>query len=117
MIEKKDAHQFVNDLTRFIKPKWSNPIVTTIICSGPPLNLLFDIFALKKNEHSKATIVLTIIAIIFILYVWFSFIKAKKRYKKQAIALIDIHRMIDEDEYSSKEELDKKINTALEEIL
>lgn len=117
MIEKKDSHQFINDLLRVIKPKWSHPIVTTIICSGPPLNLLFDFLAIKEDENPKVTIVLTIISISFAIYVWFSFIKKKQRFNEQEIAFKDIHRMIDEGEYSSKEELDRKINRALEEIL
>lgn len=55
----------------------SNLILMTIVCAGPPLNLLFDYFVLKEKTNI-ATVISTVIAIISYSVYLFFYIKNTK---------------------------------------
>ncbi|WP_043977006.1 hypothetical protein [Priestia megaterium] len=110
--DKNDFHLFVDQLIRVLKPKLFVPIWTTIICLGPPLNLIFN----KKMEHYKLTIMLTILAITFMVYTWLRFLKEKHEFKKKELALLDIHNIIEQNDDLNKDDIELKIKSALEKI-
>ncbi|MBU3200301.1 hypothetical protein LL037_18650 [Clostridium estertheticum] len=82
MIEDKDELQMSNELIKMFKPKLFLPVWTTVICSGLPLNLLFDHFIVGDIKNPTISIIMTIIAMTWLTFIWYWYVKEKKEFKK-----------------------------------
>lgn len=82
MAEVKEEVQISNELIKAVKPKLFLPVWTTMICSGPPLNLLLNCFWFGDAQNSTVAIIMTIIAIIWLSLNWYWYIKEKRYFRK-----------------------------------
>ncbi|MGN6712573.1 hypothetical protein [Anaerocolumna jejuensis] len=82
MKEVKDESKISKELIRAVKPRLFLPVWTTVICSGPPLNLLLNHFLFKDAQNSTVAIIMTIIAIIGLFLSWYWYIKEKRYFRK-----------------------------------
>ena len=82
MIEDKDELEISNVLMKLLKPKLFLPVWTTVICSGPPLNLLFSHSLEGGIQNPTITIITNIIAMTWLTLIWYWYVKEKKEFKR-----------------------------------
>ncbi|SHL38651.1 hypothetical protein SAMN02745136_04779 [Anaerocolumna jejuensis DSM 15929] len=82
MKEVKDESKISKELIKAVKPRLFLPVWTTVICSGPPLNLLLNRFLFKDAQNPTVAIIMTIIAIIGLFLSWYWYIKEKRYFRK-----------------------------------
>lgn len=82
MAEVKEEVQISKELIKAVKPRLFLPVWTTVICSGPPLNLLLNRFLFKDTQNLTVSIIMTIIAIIGLFLSWYWYIKEKRYFRK-----------------------------------
>lgn len=81
MTEDNNELEMIRELEKDLKPKLYWPIWNTIICSGPPLNLLFRYFLEEDIKNPTAVTILTVIGTIWTILNWYWYVKEKKEFK------------------------------------
>lgn len=108
MINNKDELEISNELIKVIKPKLFFPVWTTVICSGPPLNLLFSHFLEGGIQNPTIAIITNIIAMTWFAFNWYWYIKEKKEFEKYEKKIpMAIHYLISQKKSCIKDELIK----------
>jgi hypothetical protein len=108
MLEDNDELQISNELIKLLKPKLFLPVWNTVICSGPPLNLLFSHFLEGGIQNPTITIITNIIAMTWLTLIWYWYVKEKKEFKKYEKKIpMAIHYLISQEKSSIKDELIK----------
>jgi vacuolar-type H+-ATPase subunit I/STV1 len=82
MVQDNYELETIKEFKKVLKPKLFWPIWNTIICSGPPLNLIFSYFLERDIKKPTAAIILTVIAIVWITINWYWYVKARNDFKK-----------------------------------
>jgi len=82
MVQDKNELEMVKKLKKDLKPKLYLPIWNTIICSGPPLNLIFRYFLVRDIKNPTAAIILTVIAMIWTIINWYWYVKERNDFNK-----------------------------------
>ena len=107
MIEDKEL-QICKEYIKALKPRLFLPIWTTVICSGPPLNLYVDLFLIDPPKYTMAEIIMSVIGISWLTLNWYWYMKEKKRFEKLEILIPKIiHYYYLQDESSLERELAK----------
>jgi hypothetical protein len=108
MIEDKDELQVSNELMKILKPKLFLPVWTTVICFGPPLNLLFDHFIVGDSKNSNIAIIITIIAMTWLTLIWYWYFKERKEFQKYEKKIpMAIHYLFSQEKSSIEDKLIK----------
>jgi hypothetical protein len=106
MIEDNDEQQSIKEFIKARKPRLFLPIWTTVICSGPPLNLYIDLFLTDPPRYTQAEIIMSIFGISWLTLIWYWYIREKKKFKKLKILIPKvIHYYYLQDESSLKRDL------------
>ncbi len=106
MIEDMDEQKTNIEFVKALKPRLFLPIWTTIICSGPPLNLFVDLYLTDPPHYTQAEIIMSIFGISWLTLIWIWYIREKKRFKKLKILIPKvIHYYYLQDEPSLESEL------------
>lgn len=88
-------------LEKDLKPKLYWPIWNTIICSGPPLNLIFRYFLIKDIKNPTSAIILTVIAMIWSIINWYWYVKERNNYNKSwEKTSVEFHALNPQEEHS-----------------
>jgi len=82
MVQDENELETAKELKEILKPKLYWPIWNTIICSGPPLNLIFGYFLEGDVKNPTVTIILTVIATIWSIINWYWYVKERNNFKK-----------------------------------
>lgn len=82
MVQDNNDLEVVKELKKALKPKLYCPIWNTIICSGPPLNLIFRYFLERDIKDPTVAIILTVISMIWCIINWYWYAKARNDFKK-----------------------------------
>lgn len=82
MVQDNNELEIVKELKKVLKPNLYWPIWNTIICSGPPLNLIFRYFLERDIKNPTVTIILTVIAMIWLIINWYWYVKERKDFIK-----------------------------------
>lgn len=82
MVKNNNESEMVKKMKKDLKPKLYFPIWNTIICSGPPLNLIFRYFLERDIKNPTIAIILTVIAVIWIIICWYLYVKEKNDFNK-----------------------------------
>jgi hypothetical protein len=82
MVQDSYELETIKEFKKVLKPELFWPIWNTIICSGPPLNLIFRYFLERDIKNPTAAITLTVIAIVWITINWYWYVKARNDFKK-----------------------------------
>lgn len=82
MIQDDDELEIGRELKEALRPKLYLPIWNTIICSGPPLNLIFRYFIEREIKDPTVAIILTIITTLWAIINWYWYVKERNDFKK-----------------------------------
>jgi hypothetical protein len=82
MIQDDDELEIVRELKEALKPDLYWPIWNTIICSGPPLNLIFRYFIEREIKDPTVAIILTVITTLWTIINWYWYVKERNNFKK-----------------------------------
>ncbi len=82
MIQDDDELEIGRELKEALRPKLYLPIWNTIICSGPPLNLIFRYFIEREIKDPTVAIILTIITTLWTIINWYWYVKERNDFKK-----------------------------------
>lgn len=82
MIQDDDELEIVRELKEALRPQLYWPIWNTIICSGPPLNLIFRYFIEREIKDPTVAIILTVITTIWTIINWYWYVKERNDFKK-----------------------------------
>ena len=82
MDQDNSESEIVKELKEVLKPSPFLPIWNTIICSGPPLNLIFRYFVERDIKDPTIAIILTVISIIVTVFSWYWYLKERNNFKK-----------------------------------
>ena len=106
MGEDSEKLQKINKLKKDLKPKLFWPIWNTIICSGPPLNLIFRYYLERDMKNPTAGIILTVIAMIWMVINWYWYVKERKDFKKNWEEILIELQDLDLQEDAPKDNMD-----------
>ena len=107
MDQDNNESEIVKELKEVLKPSPILPIWNTIICSGPPLNLIFRYFVERDIKDPTIAIILTIISIIVTVFSWYWYLKERKDFKKNWDEISLELETIDYNEKPTKDYIDK----------
>ncbi len=82
MIQDDNELEMVREFKEVLRPKLYWPIWNTIICSGPPLNLIFRYFIEREIKDPTVAIILTVITTIWTIINWYWYVKERNDFKK-----------------------------------
>ncbi|GEM_PF-555598 len=82
MVQVNNELEVVKEFNKALKPKLYCPIWNTIICSGPPLNLVFRYFLERDIKDPTVAIILTVISMICCIINWYWYVKERSDFKK-----------------------------------
>jgi len=82
MIQDDNELEMVSEFKEVLRPKLFWPIWNTIICSGPPLNLIFRYFIEREIKDPTVAIILTVITTIWTVINWYWYVKERNDFKK-----------------------------------
>lgn len=82
MIQDNNELEIVKKMKNDLKPKLYWPIWTTIICSGPLLNLIFRYFIERDIKNPTAAVILTVIGMVWTILNWYWYVKDTNNFKK-----------------------------------
>ncbi|MFL0268017.1 hypothetical protein [Candidatus Clostridium radicumherbarum] len=82
MVQDNNELEIVKEFKEVLKPKLYWPIWNTIICSGPPLNLIFRYYLERDIKNPTVAIILTVIAMIWTIINWYWYVKERNDFKK-----------------------------------
>lgn len=82
MIQDDNELEMVREFNEVLRPKLYLPIWNTIICSGPPLNLIFRYFIEREIKDPTVAIILTIITTLWAIINWYWYVKERNDFKK-----------------------------------
>lgn len=82
MIQDDNELEIGRELKEALRPKLYLPIWNTIICSGPPLNLIFRYFIEREIKDPTVAIILTIITTLWAIINWYWYVKERNDFKK-----------------------------------
>ncbi len=82
MIQDDNELEMVREFKEVLRPKLYWPIWNTIICSGPPLNLIFRYFIEREIKDPTVAIILTVITTIWTVINWYWYVKERNDFKK-----------------------------------
>jgi hypothetical protein len=82
MVQDNNELEMVKKLKKDLKPKLYWPIWNTIICSGPPLNLIFRYFLVRDIKNPTAATILTVLGMIWTIINWYWYIKERNDFNK-----------------------------------
>lgn len=106
MFEDNDELQTSKEFLKALKPKLFLPIWTTVICSGPPLNLYIDLFLTDPPQYTRIEIIMTVMGITWLTLNWYWYMREKKRFEKLKILIPKvIHYYYQLDEAALEREL------------
>ena len=106
MIEDNDEQQTIIEFIKALKPRLFLPIWTTVICSGPPLNLYVDLFLTDPPQYTQTENNMSIYGISRLTLNWYWYIREKKKFKKLKILIPKvIHYYYLQDESSLKRDV------------
>ena len=95
MIKDNNELEMVKKLKKDLKPNLYLPIWNTIICSGPPLNLIFRYFLVRDIKNPTVAIIFTVLAMIWTIINWYWYIKERndfnKNWEKFSIELLTLN--------------------------
>lgn len=77
-----DELEIVRELKEALKPDLYWPIWNTIICSGPPLNLIFRYFIEREIKDPTVAIILTVITTLWTIINWYWYVKERNDFKR-----------------------------------
>lgn len=94
MAQDNNELVMVKKLKKDLKPKLYWPIWNTIICSGPPLNLIFRYFLVRDIKNPTVATILTVLAIVWIIINWYWYIKERNDFNKNWEKIsIELHNL------------------------
>lgn len=106
MFEVNDELQTSKEFLKALKPRLFLPIWTTVICSGPPLNLYIDLFLTDPPQYTMIEIIMTVIGITWLTLNWYWYMREKKKFEKLKILIPKvIHYYCQLDEAALEREL------------
>jgi len=111
MVKDNNESEIVKEFKDVLKPKLYWPIWNTIICSGPPLNLIFRYFLERDIKNPTAAIILTVIAIIWTIINWYWYVKERNAFKKNWQKISAELETLNYKEKPSKDYIDIIFNT------
>lgn len=82
MVQQKNELEIVKEFKKVLKPKLYWLIWNTIICSGPLLNLIFRYFIERSIKNPIVAIILTVIALIWVILNWYWYVKSRNDFKR-----------------------------------
>jgi hypothetical protein len=82
MVEENNELEIIKKFKKDLKPNLFLPIWNTIICSGPPLNLIFRYFLENDIKNPTVDIILTVIAMIWTIINWYCYVKERINFTK-----------------------------------
>lgn len=103
MVQDNNELEIINECKKILKPRLFVPIWNTIIGFGPPCNLIFRYFLERDIKNPTFAIVLTIIAIIWIIINWYWYVKEKINFEKKWKEISVELEAIDNEEKSTKD--------------
>ncbi len=115
MSDIKEEEQLSKTILRTYRPKLALPIWTTLICTGPLLNLLIDTSILRDAKKSIIVILITLVGIAWTSFLWFRYIKDKKAFielKNEIPKVIHYLFLKDEASLEKMSELEEIINAS-----
>lgn len=110
MDQDNNKLEIVKELKEALKPNLYWPIWNTIICSGPPLNLIFRYFIERDIKDPTIAIILTVIAIIWTIISWYWYFKERNNFKKNWAEISLKLETLNYNEKPSKDYIDKIFN-------
>ncbi len=111
MIQDDDELEIVRELKEALKPDLYWAIWNTIICSGPPLNLIFRYFIEREIKDPTVTIILTVITTIWTIINWYWYVKERNDFKKNWQEISKELETLNYKEKPSKDYMDKILNS------
>lgn len=82
MVKDNNESEIVKEFKEVLKSNPYGAIWNTIICSGPPLNLIFRYYIERDIKNPTAAIILTVIAMICTIINWYWYVKERNDFKK-----------------------------------
>ena len=82
MIQENNELEMIKTYKEVLKPNLFWPIWNTIICSGPPLNLIFRYFLERDIKNPTVAIILTVISMIWTIINWYWYVKERINFAK-----------------------------------
>ncbi len=111
MVQDDDELEIVREFKEVLKPKLFWPIWNTIICSGPPLNLIFRYFIEREIKDPTVAIILTVITTIWTIINWYWYVKERNDFKKNWQEISKEFETLNYKEKPSKDYMDIILNS------
>ena len=111
MIQDDDELEIARELKEALKPDLYWPIWNTIICSGPPLNLIFRYFIEREIKDPTVAIILTVITTIWTIINWYWYVKERNDFKKNWQEISEELETLNYKEKPSKDYMDIILNS------
>ena len=110
MNQDNNKSKMIKKIKKDLKPDLFFPVWNTIICSGPLLNLILRYFLVREIKNPTAAIILTVIAAIWVILIWYWYVKERNDFKKDWEKVSSELNDIDFQEKSSKDILGTILN-------